>query len=69
MDAFKARIDTLIDEVKGSAVSKNVDEVLVPNDKEYRNEQIRKVNGVPLNKVTADELRGFSAKYGIECPF
>lgn len=69
MDLFKARIDELIRQVKESALSKNVAEVLVPNDKEYKNEQIRRIQGVPLNRVTADELRGFSHKYNIPCPF
>lgn len=69
LDLFKTRIDELIRQVKESAVSRNIAEVLVPNDKEFRNEQIRRVKGVPLNQVTADELRGFSGKYDIPCPF
>lgn len=69
IDMFKTRMDELIRQVKESALSKDIEEVLVPNDKEYRNEQTRRVKGIPLNQVTADELRSFSGKYNIPCPF
>lgn len=69
VEEFKTRMDELMRQVKESAVSKNVEEVLVPNDKEYRNTLERSKNGLPLNQVTTEELRSFSTRYDIPCPF
>ena len=66
--AFKKRIDALIDEIKNSAPSLNVHEVLVPNDKEFRIEQERKKKGIPLSSTLIKELKSFSDKYDIPFP-
>ena len=66
--AFKKRMDELIAEIKNSAPSQGVHQVLVPNDKEYKIEQERKKNGIPLSSTLMKELELFANRYAIPFP-
>lgn len=65
VQVFEKRLESLIKQVRESRLSKNVDEVLVPNDKEFRTEQLRKKQGIPLTARMVEELKGLGEKYQV----
>lgn len=67
LSLFEQRVDSLMDEVKNSACSKGVDEIFVPNEKEYRCQQVRQVEGIPLSAELVADLEQLALKY--EVPF
>ena len=69
VDDFKSRINRLIEQVKQNPLADGFDEVLVPNEKEFRTEFIRKKEGIPLTRATMDELCRLAEKCRIPFPF
>jgi len=63
---FKDRMDKWIDGVKGLEKKEGIDEVLVPGEPEFRAEQIRTVEGVPVNEKVMDDLRGLAKELGLK---
>ncbi len=63
IDQFKKRIDRLIETLKATPRSKGVDVILMPNEKEYLNEEKRKKEGIPLNDVLVEELNRLADKF------
>ena len=62
---FKERIDQLIDTLKAVPRAKDVDTILMPNEKEYLFELKRTKEGIPLNEVLVKELNGLAKKFDL----
>ena len=63
--AFKARMDSYIDEIKSSGKARGADEIYLPGELEYRKVQERMEKGIPLQVKVAEELRTISKELGI----
>ncbi len=64
-DEFSARMQKLRAVVKASAPAAGYDEVLVAGDPEWRSEEKRLVEGIPLPKGVWDGLREVANKLGV----
>ena len=65
VDQFKERVGVLMDQVKNSKKAKNIDEILLPGEKEYRNKIARSRQGIPISDTLIKELRGMAEKYDV----
>jgi LDH2 family malate/lactate/ureidoglycolate dehydrogenase len=66
LDEFVARIDRLIDLIKGSARSEGTDEIFLPGEIEYRTSQRRAKEGIPLDGRLVARLNQLAAQVGAE---
>jgi len=62
---FKKRVDQMIAGIKGTPRAKNVEEIFLPGEIEERKKQQRLKDGIPLARVTLDELKREGAACGI----
>jgi LDH2 family malate/lactate/ureidoglycolate dehydrogenase len=65
LDQFKARIDRMIDRIKGCRKRPGVEEILVPGERSFRTATERRKHGVPLDAATVAELRELSGRFGV----
>lgn len=63
--AFRARMDSYIDEIKSSGKARGADTIYLPGELEYLKMQERKEKGVPLQAKVAEELRAVGKELGI----
>ncbi len=63
---FNARMESLIAEVKSSALAKGFDEILYPGEMEARNDRTNRANGIALPADTATDLRKLAQAYDRE---
>ncbi|MFZ4438323.1 MAG: Ldh family oxidoreductase [Syntrophales bacterium] len=63
--AFKARMDSYIDEIKSSAKARGSDVIYLPGEPEFLRMQERTVNGFPLQAKVVEELRAIGKELGI----
>jgi ureidoglycolate dehydrogenase (NAD+) len=68
LDAFKDRIQTLIDLAHSSDPADGVDGVLIPGEPEERMRMERTRDGIPLPDATVEELKHLGAEYGVDFP-
>lgn len=66
VEAFKARVDAFIDEIKSSRRMPRVDEIMVPGEGSHRTLQERSVKGIPLNPARRKALDALAKELGIE---
>ncbi|MDQ3072711.1 MAG: Ldh family oxidoreductase, partial [Bacteroidota bacterium] len=65
-EVFKKRMDTWIEGVKRLSRSPGVDEILVPGEPEWRMEELRMKQGIPLSERVYEDLFQLSKDCGIE---
>jgi len=65
MDAFKARMDAYIDEIKGSRKAKGVSEIYLPGELEFMKERERRQQGIPLPLKVVEDLLGIGKEIGV----
>ena len=65
---FKARIDSMIDEIRRSPAGDDTEEVLIPGDPESREMARRKADGVPIEEKTWSRIADVAAKYRVPAP-
>ncbi len=68
MDEFVARMEWLRDTLKSSAPAAGFEEVLVAGEPEWRAEQIRRRDGVPIARGIWDELSRLAATLNVPLP-
>ncbi len=68
-EKFKQNMDHYIKSVKESGKAKNVDEILMPGEPEFRTESRRLKEGIPLAADTINELISLSQSLQISIPF
>jgi LDH2 family malate/lactate/ureidoglycolate dehydrogenase len=64
-EAFKARMDAYIDEIKSSAKARGADVIYLPGEPEFLRMQERTANGFPLQAKVVEELRAIGKELGI----
>jgi LDH2 family malate/lactate/ureidoglycolate dehydrogenase len=65
-DDYRARIDTLIDRIKGSPLADGFKEVLVPGEPEDRHEAARRRSGIPYAAAEVTALQDEAKRAGIQ---
>ena len=65
IDDFKARMDGLIETVKGSQKAAGVQEIFVPGEIELNKAQRTEQEGVKLSEAVLAELKEIGEKYGV----
>ena len=63
---FKRRIDQMIDEIKASAKAPGSDEILVPGEIEFRNEQHNREHGIIAGRGVLRDLDDLLRRYDID---
>lgn len=63
--AFHARMDQMIREIKAGRRAAGVDEILLPGEPEFRIEEARRRDGIPLPGATVDELTQVGEMAGV----
>ena len=65
MDTFEARMQTLTERVKAQPRAEGFEEILMPGEPEDRNEQARRVQGIPLTPDVVLTLKAEGEKVGV----
>jgi LDH2 family malate/lactate/ureidoglycolate dehydrogenase len=68
MDAFETRMQTLAERVKAQPPAEGVEEILMPGEPEDRNEQARRVQGIPLTPDVVLTLKAEGERAGVPFP-
>jgi len=68
LDEFSARMRRLVDEIKSSRPASGFDEVLVAGDPEWRMEEQRRRDGIPLTAGVWEQLQEWATKLGVTPP-
>jgi len=66
---FKARMDQMIRDIKGSKKAKGVEQIYLPGEIEMGIEAKRRREGIPLSRAVYDELCGLGQKLGVKPDF
>lgn len=66
---FKARMQSLISEIKASALRPGFEAIYLPGELEYLREQEKRTNGAPLDRETFEALRNLARDLRIDFPF
>lgn len=69
VEAFKARMDAFIKDIKAAERRPGFDEILVPGEIDYRREQEYRRDGARLDAKVFDQLAELASTLGIEFPF
>jgi LDH2 family malate/lactate/ureidoglycolate dehydrogenase len=65
-EVFTARMDELIERVKAEPRAADIDEILIPGERERRTEAHRSKTGIPLSRETLDALLAEGKSAGVE---
>jgi LDH2 family malate/lactate/ureidoglycolate dehydrogenase len=65
-EAFKARVDQLIDELKACEPAQGVNQVLVPGEIEFANEQVNARRGLAIGPGVLRDLNSLKKDYSID---
>jgi LDH2 family malate/lactate/ureidoglycolate dehydrogenase len=68
LDAFQRRVDELVSYVKGAKLAEGFTEILIPGERAWRERELRKRDGIPLDEITTGELRDLAEDIGISPP-
>ena len=68
-EAFKQNMDRYIKSIKESGKAKNIEEILMPGEPEFRTESEGLKEGIPLASNTVDELISLGQSLGISISF
>ncbi len=69
VDAFKARMDAFVAEIKSATPRPGFDEVLVPGEIDHRREMAYRADGAKLDANVFDELAALAKTLNIAFPF
>lgn len=68
LETFEARMLELVGLIKSSAPAKGFDEVLVAGEPEWRSEESRKAEGIPISEGTWADLTAIAERYNVSIP-
>ena len=68
LEVFEQRMQSLVGMVKSSKAAKGYDEVLVAGDPEWRTEELRRRDGIPLSEGAWQNLLAAAQKLGVAVP-
>jgi len=63
---FKKRIDEYIRLIKSSEIAPGFDEIMLPGEREFRLESIRRNNGIPITTEVFSQLKSLAIEVGSE---
>ena len=63
---FKARIDRMIDEIKASKTAPNTEEILLPGEIEFRNEDYNRENGIVVGPGVLRDLEALRRHFDLD---
>lgn len=66
LDEFKQRMAQMAAEVKATPHADGVEEIFLPGELEYREQERREKDGIPLTEAVVRELEEVAAFYGVE---
>jgi LDH2 family malate/lactate/ureidoglycolate dehydrogenase len=66
VDAFKASVDRLIRDLRGSSRMPGVERILVPGERSHETRAIRTANGIPIDPALLRGLDQLAQELGIE---
>ncbi len=64
-ELFKAHMDEMVQEIKGCKKAPGVEEILLPGEREYRNREKFRTEGIPLTLNTCHALEAEGIRYGV----
>ena len=65
LDAYRARVDALIDDMHRTPLASGATEILVPGEREHRNETWTSVHGIEYPAAVLDELVVLGIEVGV----
>ena len=65
LEAFLARVDAYIAMMKSADLAPGVAEITMPGEPEFRREEDRRRNGIPLSLNLIDKLNRYAAELGV----
>jgi len=69
VDEFRETMDSFVRQLRDSPKAVGQDRIYIAGEKEFLTEQDRRANGVPLNPVVEEDLRGLCHDTGVAWPF
>ena len=66
LDEFTGRIDRMIDEIKASERAPDTDEILLPGEIEFRNEEYNRAHGIVVGPGVLRDLNALQRRYGLD---
>lgn len=69
VDEFRQSLDEFVRQLKESPKAVGQERIYVAGEKEFLTEQERLANGIPLNPVVEEDLRGLCHDLGVAWPF
>lgn len=66
VEVFKNKIDRMIDEIKASKKAPDTDEILVPGEIEFHNEQYNREHGIVVGPGVLRDLETLRREFGLE---
>jgi len=69
VDEFRETMDSFVHQLRDSPKAVGQDRIYIAGEKEFLTEQDRRANGVPLNPVVEEDLRGLCHDTGVAWPF
>ena len=67
-DEFQSRLAELVSQIKSANPIEPDGEIYLPGEMEFRNQQERLKNGIPIDLRTVEKLREMSTEHGVACP-
>ena len=65
VDAFKSRVDNMIDRIRACRKRPGVDEILVPGEPEHQKAAYNRRCGIPIGMETVEELQALCEEYRV----
>ncbi len=69
IEQFRARVDELIERMRGAPKAAGIERIYVPGEMEWACEREATRHGVPLTALTVDSLKGLAADVRVDGPF
>jgi len=66
IEEFKSQIDQMIDEIKASKPAPQVDEILVPGEIEFRNEEYNRKHGIAVGSGVLHDLESLRREFDLD---
>jgi LDH2 family malate/lactate/ureidoglycolate dehydrogenase len=66
--AFKERVDAMVEALKGAPRMPGVESILMPGERAWRTQQAHRREGIPVPEAVAGDLRALAARLGVAMP-
>ena len=66
--AFKARVDVMIDLLKAAPLMPDVQEILLPGERAWKAHQLNQREGIPVRETVVTDLQGLAQRLRVDVP-